>query len=122
MYEYGTDYHYLDVQENGTECVMESENVVTVDLNGAMNVDTVYSYECPRNEHKEVERALYSPLNDAHYFGNIVFDMYKKLVRYSTTLFQTHDACPPALRLACCLLGRQAMSTLVMVKASSTHL
>ncbi|KPL98635.1 M4 family metallopeptidase [Vibrio splendidus] len=76
MYEYGTDYHYLDVQEVGTECVMESENVVTVDLNGATDGDTTYSYECPRNEHKEVNGA-FSPLNDAHYFGNIVFDMYK---------------------------------------------
>ncbi|MCL4114851.1 UNVERIFIED_CONTAM: hypothetical protein GTU68_055959 [Idotea baltica] len=76
MYEYGTDYHYLDVQEVGTECVMESENVVTVDLNGATDGDTTYSYVCPRNEHKEVNGA-FSPLNDAHYFGNIVFDMYK---------------------------------------------
>lgn len=76
MYEYGTDYHYLDVLENGTECVMESENVVTVDLNGATDGDTTYRYECPRNEHKAVNGA-FSPLNDAHYFGNIVFDMYK---------------------------------------------
>ncbi|MCZ8486493.1 hypothetical protein O9993_17500 [Vibrio lentus] len=59
-YEYGTDYHYLDVVENGTECVMESENVVTVDLNGATDGDTTYSYECPRNEHKEVNGAFLS--------------------------------------------------------------
>ncbi|NRF30086.1 M4 family metallopeptidase [Vibrio coralliilyticus] len=76
QYEYGTDYHYLDVTENGTECVMESDNVVTVDLNGATSGTTPYSYECPRNEHKEINGA-YSPLNDAHYFGNVVFDMYK---------------------------------------------
>jgi vibriolysin len=76
MYEYGTDYHYLDVQENGTNCVMESENVITVNLNGSTEGRTPYSYECPRNEFKEINGA-YSPLNDAHYFGNIVFDMYK---------------------------------------------
>ncbi|MBU2896718.1 M4 family metallopeptidase [Vibrio hepatarius] len=76
MYEYGTDYHYLDVTENGTDCVMESENVVTVDLDGATEGTTTYSYECPRNEHKAVNGA-FSPLNDAHYFGNVVFDMYK---------------------------------------------
>ncbi|GEM75076.1 M4 family metallopeptidase [Vibrio sagamiensis] len=76
MYEYGTDYHYLDVQENGTNCVMESENVITVNLNGDTEGSTPYSYECPRNEFKEINGA-YSPLNDAHYFGNIVFDMYK---------------------------------------------
>jgi vibriolysin len=76
MYEYGTDYHYLDVQEDGTNCVMESENVVTVNLNGATEGSTPYSYECPRNEFQEINGA-YSPLNDAHYFGNIVFDMYK---------------------------------------------
>ncbi|KIP77466.1 peptidase M4 [Vibrio harveyi] len=76
MYEYGTDYHYLDVQEDGPNCVMESENVVTVNLNGATEGSTPYSYECPRNEFQEINGA-YSPLNDAHYFGNIVFDMYK---------------------------------------------
>ncbi|WP_038172792.1 M4 family metallopeptidase [Vibrio pacinii] len=76
MYEYGTDYHYLDVVENGTECVFDSENVVTVDLNGATEGATPHSYDCPRNSHKQVNGA-YSPLNDAHYFGNIVFDMYK---------------------------------------------
>ncbi|WP_391087556.1 M4 family metallopeptidase [Vibrio sp. NH-UV-68] len=76
MYEYGTDYHYLDVVENGTECVFDSENVVTVDLNGATEGETPHSYDCPRNSHKQVNGA-YSPLNDAHYFGNIVFDMYK---------------------------------------------
>ncbi|WP_100751936.1 M4 family metallopeptidase [Vibrio salilacus] len=76
MYEYGTDYHYLDVVKNGTECVFNSENVVTVDLNGATEGETPHSYDCPRNTHKQVNGA-YSPLNDAHYFGNIVFDMYK---------------------------------------------
>ncbi|MEF1305148.1 M4 family metallopeptidase, partial [Vibrio owensii] len=76
MYEYGTDYHYLDVQEDGNNCVMESENVITVNLNGATEGSTPYSYECPRNEFQEINGA-YSPLNDAHYFGNIVFDMYK---------------------------------------------
>ena len=76
MYEYGTDYHYLDVQEDGTDCIMESENVVTVDLDGATDGTTPYKYECPRNEHKSINGA-HSPLNDAHYFGNVVFDMYK---------------------------------------------
>ena len=76
MYEYGTDYHFLDVQEDGNNCVMESENVVTVNLNGGTEGSTPYSYECPRNEFQEINGA-YSPLNDAHYFGNIVFDMYK---------------------------------------------
>ena len=75
-YEYGTDYHFLNVAQDGTNCVMESENVVTVDLNGATDGETPYSFECPRNEHKEINGA-YSPLNDAHYFGNVVFDMYK---------------------------------------------
>ncbi|GLT19162.1 hypothetical protein GCM10007938_29440 [Vibrio zhanjiangensis] len=76
MYEYGTDYHYLDVTEDGTDCIMDSENVVTVDLDGATDGTTPYKYECPRNEHKTINGA-YSPLNDAHYFGNVVFDMYK---------------------------------------------
>ncbi|MCL9783741.1 M4 family metallopeptidase [Vibrio sp. S4M6] len=76
MYEYGTDYHYLDVIANGDNCVMESDNVITVDLNGGVDGTTPYNYECPRNTHKTINGA-YSPLNDAHFFGNVVFDMFK---------------------------------------------
>src|SRR3546814_14296754 len=32
QYEYGTDYGFLDVEENGADCTMNSEKVTTINL------------------------------------------------------------------------------------------
>ncbi|MGO4779890.1 hypothetical protein AB4084_30890, partial [Lysobacter sp. 2RAB21] len=81
-YEFGTDFGYLNVAQSGTTCKMENDNVKTVNLNHSSddNVDlstkAAYSYTCPRNTVKAINGA-YSPLNDAHYFGGVVFNMYQ---------------------------------------------
>ena len=72
-YEYGTDFGPLVVTD---DCTMDSGNVVTVNLNGGTSGTTPYKFDCPRNTVKEINGA-FSPLNDAHYFGNVVFNMYK---------------------------------------------
>ncbi|WP_137937309.1 M4 family metallopeptidase [Chitinivorax sp. B] len=74
-YEYGDKYGFLKVTDN---CAMDSGNVVTVNLNHGSSTSskTPYQFACPRNTVKEINGA-YSPLNDAHYFGNVVFDLYK---------------------------------------------
>ncbi|MGQ5524953.1 M4 family metallopeptidase [Chitinimonas sp. PSY-7] len=72
-YEYGTDFGPLVVTD---DCTMDSSNVVTVNLNGGTSGTTPYKFDCPRNTVKEINGA-FSPLNDAHYFGNVVFNMYK---------------------------------------------
>lgn len=74
-YEYGTDYEYLDVTQSGTTCTMNNDNVKTVNLNGSTSGSTPYSFTCPRNDHKSINGA-YAPLNDAHFFGGVVFNMY----------------------------------------------
>jgi pseudolysin/vibriolysin len=71
-YEYGADYGPLIVDGN---CNMATPNVVTVDLQNGETGDTPFHFNCPRNTYREVNGA-YSPLNDAHYFGHVVFDMY----------------------------------------------
>lgn len=75
QYEYGTDFGYLDVIEAGDDCTMDSANVTTVNLNHGDSGNTPFSYLCPRNTVKSINGA-YSPLNDAHFFGNVIYNMF----------------------------------------------
>ena len=89
QYEYGTDYGFLDVAQSGSTCTMNSTNVRTVNLNHSTTntSTTAFSYTCPRNTVKSINGA-YSPLNDAHYFGNVVFNMYQAYVGMAPLTFQ----------------------------------
>jgi Zn-dependent metalloprotease len=87
QYEYGTDYGYLDVAVSGSTCTMNNANVVTVDLNHRTNGTTPFSYPCYRNTHEAINGA-YSPLNDAHYFGGVVYDMYQSWLGVPPLTFQ----------------------------------
>ncbi len=77
QYEYGTTAGkgYLDVTQSGSTCSLNSTNVATVNLNGGTSGSTPHSFTCPRNTVKAINGA-YSPMNDAHYFGNVIFNMY----------------------------------------------
>ena len=87
QYEYGTDFGYMDVSQSGSTCTMNNTNVRTVNLNHGTSGSTAYSYTCPRNTVKSINGA-YSPLNDAHYFGGVVFDMYQAYVGTPPLSFQ----------------------------------
>ena len=87
QHEYGTDFGFLDVAESGTTCTMNNFNVKTVDLNHGTNGSTAYSYTCPGNTKKFINGA-FSPLNDAHYFGGVVFDMFNAWVGTPPLTFQ----------------------------------
>jgi Zn-dependent metalloprotease len=57
-------------------CSMDSANVITYNyLNGKTKPSAAYKFACPTNTYK-VTNGAYSPLNDGHYFGNVVFNMY----------------------------------------------
>lgn len=73
QYQYGTDYGYLEVDAN---CRMSTTNVDTINLNGATSGGSIHQFTCPNNTFKAINGA-YSPLNDAHYFGGVVFNMYR---------------------------------------------
>ena len=81
MYTYGTNpptdkFGPLDVTKDASDtCSMNNVNVKTVDLNHGTTGSTPFSYPCYENTHKYINEA-YGPLNDAHYFGGVVFDMY----------------------------------------------
>ncbi len=72
-YFYGKDYGPLLV---GDKCEMDSPNVVTYFMNNKEYGGKVFKFTCPENDFKQVNGA-YSPMNDAHYFGNVVYDMYQ---------------------------------------------
>ncbi len=74
-YYYGTHYDPFCVTENGSTCIMNCTDIKTVDLNHETSGDTVYSYTCYENTHEEINGA-YCPLNDAQYFGQVVYDVY----------------------------------------------
>src|SRR5690606_17013791 len=66
------------VAQSGSTCTMTNSNVTTVNLNHATNnnSNTAFSYTCPRNTVKTINGA-YSPLNDAHFFGGVIYNMYQ---------------------------------------------
>ncbi len=87
QYEYGTNYGKMDVTQSGTTCTMNNTNVKTVNLNHGTSGTTAFSYTCPRNTVKTINGA-YSPLNDAHYFGNVIFNMYNAYIGKPPLTFQ----------------------------------
>ncbi|MCL1077425.1 peptidase M4 family protein [Parashewanella spongiae] len=78
-YEYGVDYPNINVTQKGSTCYMNNEHVMTVDLshwkfwNSWFNKPAVF--DCPRHEEK-TKKGAYGPVNDAQFFGGVIFDMY----------------------------------------------
>ncbi|MBK2123981.1 M4 family metallopeptidase [Fangia hongkongensis] len=69
----------LDVTQQGTTCTMENIRVRTVDLQQTQDdTTTPYSYTCGMNTGQDEINGAYSAINDAHYFGDIIIDMYKE--------------------------------------------
>ena len=87
QYNYGTDFGALDVSWNGSSSTMNNSNVKTVNLNGATSGSTAFSFSGTNNTFKQINGA-YSPLNDAHYFGGVVFDMYNSWIGIPPLTFQ----------------------------------
>jgi vibriolysin len=87
QYEYGTNFGFLDVAQSGTTCTMNNANVKTVNLNGGTSGTTAFSYTCPRNTVKTINGA-FSPLNDAHFFGGVIYNMYQAYMGQAPLTFQ----------------------------------
>ena len=87
QYEYGTDYGYMDVTQSGSTCTMNNSEVKTVDLNHGSSGMTAFSYACPRHTGDAINGA-YSPLNDGHYFGSVIQNMYNAYVGVNALTFQ----------------------------------
>lgn len=81
-YEYGKEYGPMNVAFANNTSTMLTTDVKTVNLNGGSSGSTAYSFTGTVNTVKEINGA-YSPLNDAHYFGGMVFSLFKDW--YDTT-------------------------------------
>lgn len=79
QYEYGVKYGKMDVTQSGSTCTLNNTNVKTVNMNGGTSATAAFAYTCPRNTTKAINGA-YAPMNDAHYFGGVVFSMYNSLL------------------------------------------
>src|SRR3546814_16168035 len=62
--------------------MINSEKFTTINLVHCTSVSTPGTYTCPRNTVEAINGA-YAPLNDAHYFGHVVFDMYNDYLQTS---------------------------------------
>ena len=87
QYNYGTDFGYLDVDYSGGTATMQNTNVKTVNLNGGTSGTTAYSFSGTNNTYQQINGA-YSPLNDAHYFGNVIFNMFNDWYNTAPLTFQ----------------------------------
>ncbi|CED60839.1 Putative metalloproteinase [Moritella viscosa] len=81
-YRYGLDFKPLNVSQSGDTCTMSNKQLKTVNLNHETEGTTAFSFTCPENTAKQINGA-YSPLNDAHFFGGVIFDMYKDWLNVS---------------------------------------
>ncbi len=91
-YYYGTDYPPFCVGEDDITCVMDCPDVKTVDLNHGTSGSTPFSFTCYENTHEEINGA-YCPLNDAQYFGQVVFDTYMDWYGVAVLPFQLTLRC-----------------------------
>ncbi len=88
QYEYGSGGQpFLDVAVSGSTYTMNNSQVKTVNLNHGTSGSTAYSYTGPRNTVKTINGA-YSPLNDAHNFGSVIFNMYSQWYSTAPLTFQ----------------------------------
>ena len=80
-YYFGSNTQFGGFQVN-SYCQMDSQNVVTMNMNNQQGSGQIHQFSCNGNYGKNVNnyRAVngaYAPMNDAHYFGQRVFDMYQ---------------------------------------------
>jgi hypothetical protein len=91
-YRYGphpAEFAPLDVVsiDPHTTCIMDNANVKTVDLDHGTSGSTAFEYPCLENTHQSINGA-FSPLNDAHFFGGVVYDMYNSYLEVPPLNFQ----------------------------------
>ncbi|WP_076585058.1 M4 family metallopeptidase [Vibrio ostreicida] len=73
-YYFGSSTQYGGFEVN-QYCQMDSPDVITLDMKNQQYGGQVHQFDCNVNSERSVNGA-YAPMNDAHYFGQRVFDMY----------------------------------------------
>ncbi len=75
-FQVGGKYGPLSVTQSGSTCALDSPHVYTVNMNGGTTATNAHTFTCPRNTVKAINGG-FAPMNDAHFFGNVVFNMYQ---------------------------------------------
>jgi len=76
-YQYGLDFPAFEVDELNFNCFMDTVKVKTWDMHNGSSPPTVHTFECYQNTYKEINGG-FCPLNDAHFFGGVVYDLYQE--------------------------------------------
>jgi len=81
QYFYGDEYPFLNVSESEGACLMQSDSIITIDLQNQfdLSITDPFSFDCYENTYQSINGA-YSPINDAHFFGQTTVDMYQQWV------------------------------------------
>ncbi|KTD69496.1 MULTISPECIES: M4 family metallopeptidase [Legionella] len=98
-YWYGRDgLPFLEVIQNGSQCIMDTSKVKLVNLNSAWDwndlLTTPFEYPCNKNIEENINGA-FSPTNDAYYFGQTIVDMYQEW--YGISALQNTNGTPMQL-------------------------
>ncbi|MGL5743227.1 MAG: M4 family metallopeptidase [Legionella sp.] len=98
-YWYGRDgLPFLDVTQNGNQCIMNTAQVRLVNLRFAWDWNdllmTPFQYPCSKNAEENINGA-FSPTNDAYYFGHTIVNMYKEW--YGVNALQNANGTPMQL-------------------------
>src|SRR5690606_14526438 len=78
-YHYGADFESMVVSKTASgQCSFENDHVKTIDLNHASSNSrsSAFVATCGENTYKSINGA-FSPLNDAHFYGGVVFKLYR---------------------------------------------
>jgi len=84
LYHYdgtGAGHELLDALQLGSTCYLQDNDVATYNLAGGQRV-TLWSFGCAGSNPAgwtsmgDAINGAYSPINDAHHFGGVVYDMY----------------------------------------------
>jgi len=86
-YDPKSKFGALDVQYANGVSTMINKDVKTVDMKNSSWGGSTHTFQGKENTHKSINGA-YCPLNDAHAYGKVVFDMYKEWHNTAPLTFQ----------------------------------
>jgi pseudolysin/vibriolysin len=105
LYHYdgvGAGHELLDATRIGSACYLQDNEVATYNLAGGQRV-TLWSFGCAGTNPAgwtstgDAINGAYSPINDAHHFGGVVYDMYSSW--FGTPPLKNGDGSPMQLHM-----------------------
>ncbi len=87
------------INKNVNKCTMNADGVQTINLAGTTSGDTIYTYDCDNASNSDNTNDMseftashwiegYTPINDAHFHGQLVFEMYQGFSMADSTVLK----------------------------------